>query len=209
MPPNDLGVRFVEASYQFCVGLAWPVVVALAAFGFRKPLVELLASLTKLKLGGTEFGFDRKLHDAEQKTDELGLQTAGPFEFTIMVPGRESPFERAYRLSEVHPRSAIIEAYRSVQFAVEDLARASGADTRSSSAMTFLEELVSKGKLERLAPPVFGALRELRNEATHARTLDLEPHQAEAYVQMAESFVRALAKVRDDSTSQNDVEGRP
>ena len=173
--------------------LAWPGMVILCVIELRKPIAEIVPLMRSLKFKDFEIDFGRRLEELEAEADEAELPSIPPP--TTEAPGeprRETDYwETIEGLSEVSPRAAISEAWRRVEWAIDDHFRRLGLE-RPRSYQGMLRALRAQ---ERPIPPamtLFQELRVLRNRAVHARDFDIDPQRAIEFAQLADRIVASI-----------------
>ena len=173
--------------------LAWPSVLILCVVLLRKPIAGLIPLMRSLKFKDFEIDFGPRLEELEAKADEAKLPSIPPPTTEAPEePKRETDYwETIEGLSEVSPRAAISEAWRRVEWAIDDYFRRLGMEgPRSYQGM--LRALRAQ---ERPIPPamtLFQELRVLRNRAVHARDFDIDPRHAIEFAQLADRIVASL-----------------
>lgn len=167
--------------------LAWPLSLAVVAWLLKAELRELLRLVRRLKAGPVEAEFDREVYSlrAEAESSKRSLEP------DRAVGAQPEPL---LELAARHPRSAILEAWRSVEFAMLRLANARdllppGLDKVPSRHV--IGVIMKKDLLTREDFALYYDLRNLRNQAAHAV---VEPSEAAAidYVKLAQWFVNAV-----------------
>jgi len=149
--------------------------------------------MRSLKFKDFEIDFGRRLEELEAEADEAELPSIPPpTTEATEEPKRETDYwETIEGLSEVSPRAAISEAWRRVEWAIDDYFRRLGLEgPRSYQGM--LRALRAQ---ERPIPPamiLFQELRVLRNRAVHARDFDIDPLRAIEFAQLADRIVASL-----------------
>ena len=93
--------------------MAWPLVVIFIIYQLKDRLAELLPRLKKLKHKDTELEFSEKLN-------ELVIESEASKEEIKLVdkkPEIDEQYKFLLKLSEISPRSAVLEAYRVLETA--------------------------------------------------------------------------------------------
>jgi hypothetical protein len=168
--------------------VAWPVAVILLVWLLRFELRDLLRIVKKLKAGPVEAEFDRQIENLRAEA-----QAAAPqLQPTTEVQTQTDPL---IDLATRHPRAAILETWRQVEFALRRLADSRDLippDVDRISNEYLVRGLTKERLLELEDLAVYYGLRDLRNTAAHA--IDFEPSTAAAldYVKTAQSFVAML-----------------
>jgi Domain of unknown function (DUF4145) len=146
--------------------LAWPVVVLIGFAIIRKPLFTLLGSMRRLKYG-----------DAEAEFAD-GLKEVAP-----QVPPSSAPPRVPSDIES--PELAVLDAWRSVETAVLDLGRRSGALGRSVQEV--IRQLREKGIVTDKELDSMNGLRALRNLVAHREEPSVSKQKAAEYVAMADA----------------------
>lgn len=171
--------------------LAWPVAVIATVVLLRKEIKSLLSLLRKLKAGPLEAEFDREVKElrAEAEVELPPTPTPTP----AAAERSSSQRQKLNQLTQVNPRSAIIEAWLGVEFAAQRaLGRADKAPRPNASPMALFRDLAKSQLLDPELLALFQDLRALRNQAVHVS--DFHPSQEAAlnYIDLALRIQSAL-----------------
>ena len=168
---------------QLVDSLAWPVLVAWLAYGFRTPIARLLGRIKSLKYKELEAEF-------EQTLDEIEI---------IPAPERPVAIEEdiardtitIIELADVSPRAAVMEAWIRIERATRTYLDSDGLKRRYS--YQGLRRLPSDKlkPIESILSP-YQELRLLRNKATYADDFDINPNVAKEYVEIAANIERVI-----------------
>lgn len=143
--------------------LTWPVVVVAVVLLLRREIRDLLPFLKRLKAGPVEAEFDREVQEIKS-----GVETQLP---SIPPSVTTSPEQqKLLQLAEVNPRSAIIEAWRGIEFAARKLLESRDPSLtlrEHQSPIALLKALNRLEVLTRDEVALFNDLRSLRNQAVH------------------------------------------
>ncbi|MEZ8073415.1 hypothetical protein ACED48_20310, partial [Vibrio sp. 5S239] len=104
----------MEHIVEIIKALAWPVAVVWLGYLFRNEVRGLMGRLTALKHGDTEISFNRALEKAEQQASEIPQTEEVIHESTAEELSQK---EQLYRLAEISPRAAIVEAWTLIETA--------------------------------------------------------------------------------------------
>jgi hypothetical protein len=142
---------------------AWPTTTLIVVIVFRRQIKTLLSQLKKVKAGPAEAEFDRELRELARETEDQPLPTNA-------VSPSSPERQKLLQLAEINPRSAVIEAWHTVEFAARRVVEAfepsaTVRDLQSSSAL--LRSLNRHEILNRDEASLFNELRALRNQAVH------------------------------------------
>jgi hypothetical protein len=162
---------------------------------FRSELRGVVSRLTRVKYKDLEAQFDRELREAEKRAKEIP-EVRGDSRLHLQGSA-EHP--RLFRLAQISPRAAVVEAWREVELATSRAARAAGLPVEGRIAGTrHLQKLVQQGVVGGSFVPLYEQLRRLRNEAAHAAEFDIDQTEAERYLDVALTIVDGLDRVGSD-----------
>ena len=165
--------------------LAWPVALITAVLLFRKPLIELIPALRRLRFKEFELEFGRDLLEAERRATVIPSKAE-----QVRVSAQTVP-ERLRQIAVVAPTAAILEAWRDLEAAAADAAARRGFSVVGGAWQLFVV-LQSEGVLNETQASLVESLRKLRNKVAHAHDGDITEEQALRYVEMAEGLAAAL-----------------
>jgi hypothetical protein len=158
--------------------LAWPTAVVLVALMVRKPVIELLPFLHRLKYKEIELEFSKEL--AQLKSE---------------VTAQSSPSvsnNRLLNIASISTSAAILEAWSELESASVTVASSLWAQAPSDSFKNYRrlgEYLLQCKVIDERQLGVFNKLRELRNKAAHAVDLNLNEGEARTYIELATSLI--------------------
>jgi hypothetical protein len=177
-------LEFIASLIQ---SLAWPAVAITTVLVIRPQLPSLIQSLRRFKWGDLEAEFGAGLQALESD-----LATLPPAKPDLSSPRFDYP--RIKKLAAVSPRSAVLEAWISVEQSSLDLAHAQGlaAQVRPEPPAQLVASLTDARLLSADESRIMSELRRLRNAASHAATFDLSVAAAEEYVRTAATLAGAL-----------------
>lgn len=165
--------------------LAWPIAATYIAWLLRKEIQSLLPFIKRLKAGPVEAEFDQELRSLR-----VGTKAREPERQEESASKAQT--DPLLDLAARNPRSAILEAWRTVEIALLKLANSHallppGLDNIPS------RHVIEQISREHLIPveeiALYYELRNLRNKAAHA--VDFEPSQASAldYIELVKGFI--------------------
>lgn len=170
--------------------LAWPLIVLVLVVLLRKPLLQLVPSMRKLKFRQFEAEFNQEVRQEVRKIEREVAEEI-PASETAITTDNAALFE----LVKFAPKSAVIEAWVMVETAAKQLIAAKGHALNYDTATPYrliervLEEDtgVAKRKIK-----IFNELRQLRNKIVHADNYQLSSEQAAEYVRLAQALAKHL-----------------
>lgn len=182
----------MEHIVEIIKALAWPVAIVWLGYLFRNEVRSLMGRLTALKHGETEISFTRSLEKAEQKASEISQPQASAHESTAEELSQK---EQLYRLAEISPRAAIVEAWTLIETAAVKSELTTGAAFKRTSPKLILDHLASTGNFSSESIEVINSLRQLRNKATHLPDFAISQEEAERYLDLAIKSTHAIENI--------------
>ncbi|MBC3926942.1 hypothetical protein [Undibacterium sp. CY21W] len=167
-------IKIVEAA-------AWPITTISLVLLLKKEIGALIPFLKKFKAGPLEAEFEREVQEIRFETNQ---KIPLPKETTLLSP----KLRKLHQLASVNPRSAIIEAWREVIFAAENLLQRSGAFNANNGVMLPYEvkqTLEKAGLLNVEQLTLFNDLRKLRNQASHMPNFEPTSESTLGYIDLA------------------------
>ncbi len=169
--------------------LAWPAALLLALVILKKPIGDLLSVVQKLKYKEFEVEFG-------QRVEEVAAEVVKELPPVAQAPSVGEPIDLRpiYKLAEVSPRSAVLEAWRSIELASLAAARKLIGPEFRNKTMIYqaLRALENAPNIDRKVLGLLRDLRGLRNEAAHAPDFALSKQSAIEYANAAEAVVGYL-----------------
>jgi len=168
--------------------LAWPTAVVLIAVMVRKPVIELLPFLHRLKYKELELEFSKEL---AQLQSEVSASTPVDRQRTEFLASEPST-NRLLNIASVSTHAAILEAWAELQTASAAVASSFWAEPPGDAFRNMPrlgEYLLTCNVIDEKQLATFNKLRELRNKVAHAVDLDLSEAEARTYVELATSLV--------------------
>lgn len=182
-------MNWLEFFSSLVAAVAWPGAVIILVIILREPLRDLVPLLQRMKYKGFEMEFGRKLAEARE---EAGVEEEIPIDAEL------TPEEtRLIELAHVSPRAAVTEAWRWVELASLDAARALLGEDFRNKTFTFqaIRRLERDDRIDRGAVALMRDLRGLRNGAVHSPEFAISPEAAIEYAQTARQLVGYLKTV--------------
>lgn len=169
--------------------LIWPFVVFFIIWKFKKPIESLLPYVENIRYGDLEIKIRQGLSQIKEEVREAG---------TVLEIEEETTPE-INKLVEISPTSAILEAWKELEFAarkkVEELA------PKDQNFRNILQRPVSYLEYTRaLIPSTARAIRELqhlRNQAAHNPDLKITKETALDYISLAKSIEKQVGAITE------------
>lgn len=171
--------------------LAWPAAVILLVLFLRKPIVDLVPLMKKLKYKELELEFSKEMQDLKSEAVEASPKTTekGPVKFEP---------SKAFDLVLYSTRAAIIEAWIELEAAAVEIASSfwnQGPSDVFRNDPKLGEYLHQCKVLDDKQLTIYKKLRQLRNKSAHTEELNLSENDARAYVEMASNLTRHIKSV--------------
>jgi len=169
--------------------LAWPVTTIILVFLLRKPIVEFIPLLKRLKYKELELEFSQEVSELKAEVEAVAKEK-----------GEEPPLvsvrsEQLLELVSFSTRAAIMEAWSEVESASVTIASSFWGESPSCTFrnMPKLGEYLLQCKvIDQKQLSVFNKLRQLRNKVAHAQDMDLSEKDARSYVQLASDLAKHI-----------------
>lgn len=179
---QGLSLDYLTFWSEVIKALAWPAVATLLIVKLRKPLLDLVPFLRKLKYKEFELEFAKEVAELKADSAERPAIDALPPEST---PIRESWLQEMATFS---PRAAVIEAWLEVETAAVEAASSFWTQPSTASIKNFPrlgEYLLQCNVIDHKQLNTFRKLRELRNKAAHLENLELSEKDVRSYINLA------------------------
>lgn len=185
---RDLAVDWLTFIATLVQALAWPSTIVVGVLLLRRPLIQLLPQMRRLKYRDLEAEFGIEVQNIEAR-----MREALPDRVLEAVPGSEN--SSAARLLDVSPTAAVLEAWRGIESAAKNLIERSHLSISYDGATPFklIERVLASSHLmDQRKLRVFNDLRRFRNRVAHAESSEISRNDAAEYVRLAESLVADL-----------------
>lgn len=169
--------------------LAWPSTIIAIVYLLKKPIIELVPFMKKLKYKELELEFSQEVMALKaeiEETPSLKLTKADNLTLTT---------SKAFDLVTFSTRAAIMEAWIELETAAIEVASSLWGQSSTEVMRNFpkLAEYLYQSKIiDDKQLRIFQRLRQLRNKAAHAEELHLSEEDAKAYIVMASSLIKHL-----------------
>jgi hypothetical protein len=158
--------------------LGWPCAALVIVLVFRRPLLELLTLVRKVKYKDVEVELAKKeISEARELTTSKGNEKFDVLSFMEL--------EHFRQLADISPRAAITEAWSRLEAAVYQAAQAAGMEAARPSGVSFssvLAALKTSGAIDANGLRIIEKMRAIRNKAVHIQTEGLSASDAIDYV---------------------------
>lgn len=170
--------------------ISWPVVVLIIAIIFRKPIIQIIESLSYIRYKDFEAYFRRELSEIESKAQSVVLPS-------ISDQIKQVEFNDLYQLASISPRASIMEAWIKIEKEILDAARRLSINIPYGKIplTQIIESLISKNVINKDFEIIYHKLRDLRNKAAHASDFELDYAEAERYIKLAFRIVQKLKSI--------------
>jgi len=172
--------------------LAWPISTIVLVFLLRKPIIELVPLMKKLKYKELELEFSQEIKTLKSEVTESS--NFGAATVTVSEPTNS----KALELISFSTRAAIMEAWIEVEVAATEVASSFWGESPSETMRSLprLGEYLHQCKvIDDKQLSTFHKLRQLRNKVAHAQAINLNEEDAKSFVIMAESLASHIKSV--------------
>jgi hypothetical protein len=180
------GLTFVS---EIIKALAWPSTIIVIIYLLKKPIIEFLPFMKKLKYKELELEFSQEVMALKAEVSETPtLEIDKADNLTLST-------SKAFELVSFSTRAAIMESWIELETAAVEVASSLWNQSSSEAMRNIprLAEYLHKSKIiDDKQLSIFQRLRQLRNKAAHAEELHLSEEDAKTYIIMASSLVKHL-----------------
>ena len=191
----ELIASLVTSLVALLSACAWPATLMVLALILRNPILKILPNLTRMKAGGFEFEFSRRIQELERKADDADI----PAIEQVLQDPLDRQVSRLYLLAETSPRTAILESWLLVESATSEAALHLGIDMPDSKFRTpyaYLKHLSKRAGFPSELFSIVNELRQLRNRAVHEPEFELALSETLEFIDLA---VRVANELRGRS----------
>jgi hypothetical protein len=185
------GIKRADEMKEILEVVVWPITVLAVVLILRRPLAGLVVSTKKLKFKELEleFGEDIQQVQAEAK----GVLPEAPDK------GKSSVEVDLYRLAQVSPTAAVVEAWSAVEESAKELIASRGheLDYDVERPYKLIQDVLLKGKMiDPRRGKIFSDLRQLRNRVVHAIGYTISTDLAVEYIDLSIKLRQYLESLR-------------
>jgi hypothetical protein len=164
--------------------IIWPLAIVWVSYIFRNELRGLLNRLSLFKYKDLEAKFEKELLEVEKEAKEAEklLDRSLPH----IADNEQEKIEQLLRIAGISPRAAIMEAWREVECALNDVAKQEGIRVKGLVGNSLsADKLAQIRGIPRENTDIYTRLKYLRNQAAHVPDYVIEEREARRYVQLA------------------------
>lgn len=179
------GLTFLS---EIIKALVWPTAVIILVTLLKKPIIELVPLMKKLKYKELELEFSQEIMALKAEAIETPLELSEVKEFSVTT-------SKALELVPFSTRAAIMEAWIELETAAVEVASSfwNGSPTETMRNFPKLAEYLHQCKvIDDKQLSIFQRLRQLRNKAAHAEELHLSEEDAKTYIVMATDLTKHI-----------------
>ena len=189
--------------------LAWPLGAIILVLLLREDIRKIAPWIKKLKAGPVEAEmFERKVEELKEAVAAESSPTSAPAPTATATPAPAQPpvetlttklpssasKEFLFMLAEMHPRSAIVEAWLRVEAAARAVLAERLGD-RTISPSNVARTLLTNGLITKDQEHLYGKLLRLRNTAAHLDDFKPSVESATDYIELADSLQSHLERL--------------
>lgn len=178
----------LEFTSEIVKALAWPATTLIVLIVMRKEILKLMPLLRKFKAGPVEAEFEKEIKEITESVNATGK----PENKQVLNTASHSFL---IQLAELHPRSAILESWVSVEAAARVALQHKSISVTSSNYVPtsrLAEQLAQEKILGPVDITLFHELRRLRNEVAHAQGFDPTSNSARQYIDLALTLLATI-----------------
>ena len=168
--------------YELIEILVWPVTVIIVVIILRQPLGKLLQTTKKLKYKDFEVSFRESIQKIQAEAQEMALDAVPP------ERKLESIEVDLYELASISPTAAVVESWKSIEFAAKSLIQTKGHSLGYEVATPYKliqDTLDGENIMDERHCKIFHDLRLLRNKIVHAEGYTISEEQAKQYLDLS------------------------
>ena len=173
--------------------LAWPVIVAIGMFLFKKDLGSVLRRLVKVETSAAKMMFQEEIKEVEARLSSTDVAISDESKGWL---------SEMKTIAKINPRAAIIEAWTAIEVACIEIGMVQGTTIQRFSPKALEEFLYEIPDFDNDMIKRVMDLRRLRNRVTHGMDADFDFIDAEKYIELADKTVTTL-KASNNSLQQN------
>lgn len=183
-----------------CGSCIWPITIFLLILILKKPLLDLLAQLRRVKFGDM---FELELaRGLEEEAEDAGLVPP-------ITPEAGSEAEELRRLAKVNPRGAVVQAWLFVEDSLRNLAATVDLPAERVPVGRLLTQLSQREVVEPELVSVIKELKHVRNLAAHDRTYQVrEEVFLPSYIDITLRVLQRLEAIRSGFSQAPDDESQ-
>ncbi|WP_025506339.1 hypothetical protein [Vibrio parahaemolyticus] len=171
--------------------LAWPFAAVVIVLTLKSSIKTMIPNVTKFKAGPVEAEFEKA-----EFTREVKALRGNADDFLDDKPLNQHE-EKLYQLSEINPRSAILEAWQGVELSARRAVVEKGLYEPGPESRPLLDVYRALAKYDLLAETeldLFHELRDLRNQAAHVESFMPTKESAINYIELSRKLRNRIDK---------------
>ena len=171
--------------------VAWPITTIILVVLLRKPIVNLLPLMKKLRYKEFELEFSQQVSELKAKADIILKEESESENQDTQAS------DHLINLVSYSPRAAIMESWIELETAAVDVVSSiwNQPNKEIFRNMSNLGKYLYQNKIfDDIQLSIFNQLRQLRNKSAHAEELNLNEADAKVYVQMAINLTKHLRR---------------
>ncbi|MFC6333151.1 hypothetical protein ACFP56_11000 [Paenibacillus septentrionalis] len=177
--------------------LAWPIIVLVIVFLLKKPITQLLLSISKFKYNNLEMDFGKELNKIEETLEKQSIEQT-TLNNTISTINKEKENE-VLSLAEIHPSAAISVVWTMIEKEIANTIKrlAISPDYPPyNSTLKNINLLKDNKYIDTITYELLNEFRHLRNKVTHAHSEGEQITYKEA-VKYYELSIKLINQLRD------------
>lgn len=167
--------------------LAWPTAFVAVSIMVRKPVIELIPFLRRLKYKEIELEFSKEIAQLKAEVKAAKPTTSHNDETTTA----NTSIDRLLNIASISTSAAILEAWSELESASVAVASSFWSQPPSDVFRNYPrlgEYLLQCKVIDNKQLAIFNQLRDLRNKVAHAVALNISEDEARTYIELASSL---------------------
>jgi len=177
--------------------IIWPATLIWILIYFKRDLRSLIERMNQLKYKELEANFERDISNVHAQV----LSKKSSEKISIAHSENQAELDvtnQLYRIAQISPRAAIVEAWRHLENKINDFGRYYGLTAKGfASEKQILENLQREDKLDDQFLVLYAALRELRNRAAHKTEFPLSQQSAQEYIDSINELIEDIKNIQN------------
>jgi uncharacterized protein YutE (UPF0331/DUF86 family) len=192
------GLEFISSVVHT---LTWPIIVLIIIFTLKKPLSQLLLSLSKFKYNNLEMDFGKELNKLEKTLEEHNEYEEHIDESNNTAGTKKENESEILSIAEIHPSAAITVAWTMVEKEIVNIINnlAISPDYPPyNSALKNINLLKENKYIDTATYELINEFRHLRNKVSHAHSDGEQITYLEAvkYYELANKIIKKLREIK-------------
>lgn len=176
----------------------WPATVLILAFGFRKPVAELIQRITAIRAPGVELEAEARANAAAAVATAVAESVAAKDASPSVESAAKLNHLRA--LADVQPTTAILQGYETLESVLRRILEAANlADDQSHLPPASVRKAAAHGLVEESSIAAVDGLAVMRDLVAHGGSAQVSTRDAHSYISLVTAAIYAITHPRRPS----------